>query len=84
VDSASVERINHRVSIARRDQGLLDSFADFDDDGYKDLRDVGAFANCFEQGGNLSEECQHADWERDGVIGGREIEELGSRLTGPE
>lgn len=61
-----------------------DEFADFDDDGDKDLRDVSAFANCFAESGELGGGCERADWERDGVIAGREIQELASRLSGPE
>ncbi len=61
-----------------------DLFADFDDDGDKDLRDVGDFQNCFGLSGvELEPACERADWESDGVIGGREIQELGARLTGP-
>jgi hypothetical protein len=61
-----------------------DLFADFDDDGDKDLSDVAAFQNCFGlSGAELEPVCSRADWERDGVIGGREIQELGARLTGP-
>lgn len=61
-----------------------DLFADFDDDGDKDLHDVASFANCMTESGNLSEVCERADWERDGAIGGREIHELAFRLDGPE
>lgn len=60
-----------------------DLFADFDDDGDRDLSDVAAFANCFAESGALSVECGRADWERDGLIGGREIQEVSARLTGP-
>ena len=61
-----------------------DLFADFDDDGDKDLEDVAAFQNCFGlSGAELGPACVPADWENDGVIGGREIQELGARLTGP-
>jgi len=61
-----------------------DLFADFDDDGDKDLRDVAAFANCLRESGELSEDCLRADWERDGVIGRRENRELSVRLNGPQ
>lgn len=62
-----------------------DLFADFDDDGDKDLSDVAAFANCFGLAGTaLEPDCARADWERDGAIGGREVRELSSRLAGPE
>ena len=61
-----------------------DRFADFDDDGDKDFSDVAAFQNCFGlSGAELLPACERADWDNDGVIGGREIEELGVRLTGP-
>ncbi len=69
---------------AERIYAFPDIFADFDDDGDKDLRDVGDFQNCFGlSGAELVPACERADWERDGVIGGREIQELGARLTGP-
>ncbi len=68
----------------RRIYAFPDLFADFDDDGDKDLTDVAAFQNCFGlSGGELEPACGRADWENDGVIGGREIQELGARLTGP-
>jgi len=84
----------HSQDFVEADQGIIgdydervfvfpDLFADFDEDGDKDLRDVAAFANCFAESGALSVECQHADWERDGVVGGREIMELAGRLGGP-
>lgn len=61
-----------------------DLFADFDNDGDKDLYDVAAFQSCFGlSGAELKPACVRADWEGDGMIGSREIKELGTRLTGP-
>ena len=61
-----------------------DIFADFDDDGDKDLRDVAAFQNCFGlSGAELEPACERADWEDNGVLDEVEVRELSARLTGP-
>lgn len=85
----------HSQDFVEADQGITgdydqriyafpDLFADFDDDGDKDLRDVAAFQNCFGLSGEeLEPACTRADWEGDGTIGEREIQELIARLTGP-
>jgi hypothetical protein len=67
---------------SQRIYAFPDRFADFDDDADKDLVDVAAFMNCVAQSGAIRAECERADWENDGVIGGREIQELGDRLSG--
>ncbi len=62
-----------------------DIFADFDDDGDKDLRDVAAFQNCFGlSGGELEPACTRADWEDNDLIDGIDVAELISRLTIPQ
>ncbi len=61
-----------------------DIFADFDDDGDKDLADVAAFQNCFGlSGGELEPACSRADWEDNGVLNEVEVRELTARLSGP-
>ena len=61
-----------------------DLFADFDDDGDKDLSDVATFQNCFgKSGAGLDPDCIRADWEGNGVLNEVEIRELTVRLTGP-
>jgi len=62
-----------------------DEFADFDDDGDKDLFDVAEFQNCVGLfGQQLWLECPRADWEFDGILAGVELRELVARLTGPD
>jgi T5SS/PEP-CTERM-associated repeat protein len=62
-----------------------DRFADFDDDGDKDLFDVAAFQNCFGlSGAELVPACERADWENDGFLRGVELRELVARLSGPQ
>lgn len=61
-----------------------DLFADFDGDADKDLYDAAAFQNCTGlSGAELEPACLRADWDHDGAIGGREIQELGVQLSGP-
>ena len=62
-----------------------DLFADFDDDGDKDLSDLAAFQNCFGlSGGELEPACVRADWENNGVLNEVEVRELTARLSGPQ
>ena len=62
-----------------------DLFADFDDDGDKDLADVAAFQNCFGLSGEgLQPGCARADWENNDTINATDARELVQRLTGPE
>jgi hypothetical protein len=62
-----------------------DLFADFDNDGDKDLLDVAAFQNCFGLSGpDLEPDCVRADWEDNGVLNEVEMRELTARLTGPQ
>ncbi len=61
-----------------------DLFADFDDDGDKDLSDVAAFQNCAGlSGAELEPACARADWENNGILNDVEVRELSARLTGP-
>ena len=67
----------------RRIYAYPDEFADFDDDGDKDLFDVADFQNCVGlYGPQLWVECPRADWEGDGFLGGVELRELVALLTG--
>jgi hypothetical protein len=62
-----------------------DLFADFDDDGDKDLRDVASFQNCFGLSGSAVEPaCSRADWEDNDLIDGIDVAELIQRLTNPQ
>jgi T5SS/PEP-CTERM-associated repeat protein len=62
-----------------------DLFADFDDDGDKDLRDVASFQNCFGLSGSAVEPaCSRADWEDNDLIDGIDVAELIPRLTNPQ
>lgn len=70
---------------AERIYAFPDLFADFDDDGDKDLEDVADFQNCFGvSGGGLQPGCDRADWEDNGVLNEVEVRELAVRLTGPK
>jgi hypothetical protein len=61
-----------------------DLFADFDDDGDKDLRDVASFQNCFGLSGSAVEPaCGRADWEDNDLIDALDVAELIPRLTHP-
>jgi len=89
------EAFVHAQDFVEADQGIVgdyaervfvypDRFADFDDDGDKDLSDLAAFQNCFGLAGKeFLPECRVGDWENDGEIGNREVRELSSRLAGP-
>jgi len=69
----------------RRTYAYPDFFADFDEDGDKDLFDVGVFQNCVGvTDEDLIPDCARADWENDGLLGGREVQELTRRLGGPQ
>lgn len=62
-----------------------DLFADFDEDGDKDLSDVAVFQNCFGLSGKASPpQCDRADWEHDGNLTEREVSELSRRISGPK
>ena len=62
-----------------------DLFADFDDDGDKDLLDAAEFMNCFgRSGGQLQPACARADWEDNETIDLTDARELAARLTGPQ
>ena len=62
-----------------------DLFADFDDDGDKDLRDVATFMSCFGLAeGELGPGCARADWESNDTINATDARELANRLTGPQ
>ncbi|MEK6675519.1 MAG: hypothetical protein AABZ47_07685 [Planctomycetota bacterium] len=62
-----------------------DLFADFDDDGDKDLLDAAEFQNCFGLAGpDLEPFCARADWEKNGILNAVEVRELANRLTGPK
>lgn len=86
----------HSQDFVEADQGLIadfdrriyaypDEFADFDDDGDKDLSDVADFQNCVGLfGQQLWLECPRGDWEGDGVLGGVELRELVALFTGPQ
>ncbi|MDO8630853.1 MAG: hypothetical protein Q7R41_10200, partial [Phycisphaerales bacterium] len=86
----------HSQSFVEADQGITgdydqriyafpDLFADFDDDGDKDLRDVADFQNCFGLSGPaLEPTCNRADWEDNGILNEVEIRELVTRITGPQ
>ncbi len=69
---------------AQRIYAFPDLFADFDNDGDKDLSDVADFQNCFGlSGGGLQPNCDRADWEDNGVLNEVEVRELSARLSGP-
>jgi hypothetical protein len=62
-----------------------DLFADFDDDGDKDLRDAASFMNCFGlSGSEVEPACARADWEDNNEINAIDTRELANRLNGPE
>ena len=62
-----------------------DLFADFDDDGDKDLSDVASFQNCFGLSGTAVEPaCDRADWEDNDEVNEVDVRELVSRITGPQ
>jgi hypothetical protein len=62
-----------------------DIFADFDDDGDKDLRDVAAFQNCFGLSGpDVEPACGRADWEDDDDVDATDAREMANRLSGPQ
>lgn len=68
----------------KRIYAFPDLFADFDDDGDKDLSDVAGFQNCFGRANDpLPANCTLADWESNGVIDEVDLKELSSRLSGP-
>jgi hypothetical protein len=86
----------HSQSFVEADQGITgdynqrlyafpDLFADFDDDGDKDLRDVADFQNCFGLSGpGVEPACNRADWEDNDSINEIDVLELITRLTGPQ
>jgi hypothetical protein len=62
-----------------------DLFADFDDDGDKDLLDVAEFQNCFGLSGpDVEPACGRADWEDNDEVNEVDVGELVSRITGPQ
>jgi hypothetical protein len=70
---------------AERIYAFPDLFADFDDDGDKDLLDVASFQNCFGLSGSAVEPaCSRADWEDNNNINNTDLRELVSRITGPQ
>jgi hypothetical protein len=69
---------------AHRIYAFPDIFADFDQDGDKDLSDVASFINCFGASGSLPPTCVRADWESNNIINEIDARELTKRITGPK
>jgi len=86
----------HSQDFIEADQGITgdydqriyafpDIFADFDDDGDKDLLDVAAFQTCFGlSGSDLEPSCARANWEDNAEVNGVDLRELVTRITGPQ
>ncbi len=86
----------HSQSFVQADQGITgdydqriyafpDIFADFDEDGDKDLFDVAEFQNCFGLSGKaFLPACDRADWEDNNAVDEMDARELSARLTRPQ